>query len=223
MRIWDLPLRLFHWGLAICVVGAILSAENEVFVVHERFGLAVMALVGWRIIWGFIGGHHARFANFLRGPSTVIAWLRDEKAGLHKVRGAGHSPIAGYSVLAMLMIAWFMAFSGSISTDGILFDGPLAHLLPAYNKTASFLHHQLGEKLLFFIIFLHVAAILYYKFIKKRGLTMAMVKGQATDLPGTIEGADGAISRNRTIFGILLMVIMIAGAQMLTLLRPALF
>ncbi|MGB1953806.1 MAG: cytochrome b/b6 domain-containing protein, partial [Candidatus Puniceispirillum sp.] len=126
MRIWDLPLRLFHWGLVICIVGAIMSAKNEVFVVHERFGLAVMALVGWRIIWGFIGGYHARFANFLRGPLTVIAWLREEKAGLHKVRGAGHSPIAGYSVLAMLMIAWFMAFSGSISTDGILFDGPLA-------------------------------------------------------------------------------------------------
>jgi len=222
MRIWDFPLRLFHWGLAISVIGAIISAKNGVFVVHERFGLAIMALVGWRVIWGFIGGHHARFANFLRGPSTALAWLRSEMAGQNKVRGAGHSPLAGYAVLALLMITWFMSFSGSISTDGILFDGPLAHLLPAYNKTASSIHH-FGEKLLFLIIFMHLSAILVYKFIKKRGLTMAMIKGKATDLPGTIEGEDGSISRKRTIFGVVLMLVMIAGAQMLTLLRPAMF
>ena len=222
MHIWDLPLRLFHWGLAMSVMGAIMSAKLGVLVVHERFGLAVMALVGWRIIWGFIGGHHARFANFLRGPVAVITWLRGEIAGWHKIRGAGHSPLAGYAVMGLLMITWFMAFTGSLSTDGILFDGPLAHLLPAFNKTAGSLHH-LGEKLLFFIIFIHIAAILVYKFVKKRGLTMAMVKGQATDLPGTIEGADGSISRNRTIFGILLMVVMMVGVQMLTLLRPTLF
>lgn len=222
MRIWDLPLRLFHWGLAISVIGAIMSAKIGVLAVHERFGLAVMALVGWRIIWGFIGGHHARFANFLRGPITAIIWLREEMAGQHKVRGAGHSPLAGYAVLALLMITWFMAFSGSLSTDGILYAGPLAHLLPAFNKTASSIHH-FGEKILFLIIFLHIAAILIYKFIKKRGLTMAMIKGRATDLPDTIEGADGSISRNRTIFGVFLMLIMVAGAQMLTLLRPAFF
>lgn len=222
MRIWDLPLRLFHWGLAISVIGAIMSAKIGVLVVHERFGLAVMALVGWRVIWGFVGGHHARFANFLRGPVTVIQWFRGEMAGRDKVRGAGHSPLAGYAVLALLMITWFMAFSGSISTDGILFDGPLAHLLPAFNKTASSIHH-LGEKVLFLILFLHIAAILVYKFIKKRGLTMAMIKGQATDLPGTIEGADGSISCNRTIFGVFLMLIMLAGAQMFTLLRPTFF
>ncbi|MBT6122181.1 MAG: cytochrome B [Candidatus Puniceispirillum sp.] len=222
MRVWDLPLRLFHWGLAISVIGAIMSAKIGVLVVHERFGLAVMALVGWRIIWGFLGGHHARFANFLRGPLTVIAWVRGEIAGRHKVRGAGHSPLAGYAVMALLMITWFMAFSGSISTDGILFDGPLAHLLPAFNKTANSVHH-FGERLLFLIILLHIGAILVYKFVKKRDLTMAMVKGQATDEAGTIEGSDGSISRNRTICGVLLMVAMIAGAQMLTLLRPALF
>lgn len=222
MRIWDLPLRLFHWGLAISVIGAIMSAKIGVLVVHERFGLAVMALVGWRIIWGFIGGHHARFANFLHGPVFVITWLRGEIAGWHKVRCAGHSPLAGYAVMALLMITWFMAFTGSLSTDGILFDGPLAHLLPAFNKTAGSLHH-FGEKLLFLIILMHIAAILIYKFVKKLGLTMAMVKGHATDIPGTIEGADGAISRNRTILGILLMLVMMAGVQMLTLLRPALF
>ncbi|MDB2390213.1 cytochrome b/b6 domain-containing protein [Alphaproteobacteria bacterium] len=222
MRIWDLPLRLFHWGLAISVIGAIISAKIGVLVVHERFGLAVMALVGWRIIWGFIGGHHARFKNFMRSPVAAFTWLRGEMAGQHKIRGAGHSPLAGYAVMALLMIAWFMAFSGSLSTDGILFDGPLAHLLPAFNKTASTVHH-FGEKFLFLVIFFHIAAILFYKFFKKRGLTMAMVKGQATDLPGTIEGTDGSISRNRTIFGIVLMGVIVAGLQMLTLLRPALF
>lgn len=222
MHIWDLPLRLFHWALAVSVIGAIMSAKIGVLAIHERFGLAVMALVGWRIIWGFIGGYHARFVNFLRGPITALNWLRVEIAGHNKVRGAGHSPLAGYAVLALLTITWFMAFSGSISTDGILYDGPLAHLVPTLNKTAGSLHH-FGEKFLFLIIFLHIATILIYKLIKKRGLTSAMINGRATDSPTTIEGADGAISRQRTIAGILLMVVMLVGVQALTVLRSASF
>ena len=78
MRIWDLPLRLFHWGLAISVIGAIMSAKIGVLVVHERFGLAVMALVGWRIIWGFVGGHHARFANL---AFIFVAFSLDNSSG----------------------------------------------------------------------------------------------------------------------------------------------
>ena len=61
----DLPLRLFHWGLVIAVIGAISSAKLEILWLHERFGLAVMGLVGFRLVWGFYGGHYARFAQFL--------------------------------------------------------------------------------------------------------------------------------------------------------------
>ena len=71
--VWDLPLRIFHWGLAIAVVAAVISVENDRMDVHERAGLTVLGLVLFRIIWGFVGGHHARFANFLSGPRRTLA------------------------------------------------------------------------------------------------------------------------------------------------------
>ena len=76
MRVWDLPLRIFHWGLMICVFAAIGSSKAGVMWAHERFGLTVLALVAFRVIWGFVGGYHARFANFVKGPLAVLRWLR---------------------------------------------------------------------------------------------------------------------------------------------------
>ena len=74
--VWDLPLRLFHWGLAAAVIISVLSVNMGRMDIHERSGLTVLALVMFRIIWWFAGGHHARFANFIRSPVAVIGWLR---------------------------------------------------------------------------------------------------------------------------------------------------
>ena len=71
--IWDLPLRLFHWGLVLAVLGAVISSKNGMMFWHEKMGLTVLGLLGFRIIWGFVGSHHARFSNFLVSPSKVVA------------------------------------------------------------------------------------------------------------------------------------------------------
>ena len=218
MRIWDLPLRIFHWALMLSVIGAIASSKAGVMWAHERLGLTVMGLVIFRLIWGFVGGHHARFVNFVTGPRAVFSWLR--MAGENSVRQAGHSPLAAYSVLALLGVAGFMAGSGSVSNDGILFDGPMAHLLSMEaSKQATSLHH-LGQYFVFALVGLHVVAILFYKFVKRQGLTAAMVHGRASDPADRISGVDGGISTRHTLFGFGLMVACVALAQMLPLLRP---
>ena len=65
MRVWDLPLRIFHWALVVAVIGAVVSSKAEVMWLHERFGLSVMGLVAFRLIWGFVGGYYARFRQFV--------------------------------------------------------------------------------------------------------------------------------------------------------------
>lgn len=220
MIVWDFPLRLFHWCLFICVVGAIISAKAEVPWVHERFGLAVLGLVSFRIFWGFIGGHYARFSQFLAAPKTALQGLK----GVFRpdpLEKAGHSALGSYAVLALLGIPLFMAVSGTMSNDDVLFEGPLAHLVPNGTDNATSAHH-FGEKFLFIIIFLHLAAILIYKFKKKRNLTMAMVKG-TTSLKGDQPAIDGRISGQHTAFGILLMLAFVVAAQAISLLRPSLF
>lgn len=219
MRIWDLPLRIFHWALMLAVFGAIGSSKAGVMWAHERFGLTVMGLVIFRLMWGFVGGHNARFVNFVTGPSAVLLWLRT--ASGKGPRQVGHSPLAAYSVLALLGITGFMAGSGSVSNDGILFDGPLVSFvsMEASKQATSF--HHLGQYLVFALVGLHIVAILFYKFVKRQGLTAAMIHGRASDEANGILGVEGGISTRHTFVGLGLMIACVAIAQMLPLLKPA--
>ena len=232
MIVWDLPLRLFHWAFMICVIGAIASGKAQIWAVHERFGMAIMALVVFRIIWGFIGSPTARFSEFLTGPKAVLATLRalwrkqtDDKAG--------HSPLGGYATMALLLIPLMMALTGAFSTDDILFDGPFYHLMPDWAGLAGDVHH-FGEKLLFLIIALHLGALAYYGVRLRKNLVRAMVTGKRQEATGQeatgqeakvkdAKNKGGEISYQRTLFGVALMIALVALAQWAILLRPSYF
>ena len=219
LLVWDLPLRLFHWSLASAVITNVVTANIGRMDLHERSGLTVLALVIFRVLWGFIGGHHARFANFVKAPRAVLVWLRTP-SNTAAPRRAGHSPLAALSVLALLAVTGFMAMTGMFSSDGILFDGPLAHLAPAQSETATKIHHR-AKLALILLVVMHLVAILVYKFGKKINLTRAMVTGRASESSDRISGASGRISRDRLMIGLVLMVALQLAAHALPLLRPA--
>jgi len=226
MRVWDLPLRIFHWALVIAVIGAVGSAKADVMWLHERFGLTVMGLVAFRIFWGFLGGYYARFSQFLTPPRIAFAGILQLLKSPSQP-SVGHSAAAGYAVVGLLGVAAYQALTGSVSNDDVLFDGPLAHLVPGWSNIASDLHDA-GEPLLFFMVALHIGAILIYKFVKKQNLTMTMLHGRALDdralddlLVASIK--DGGISTMRTVFGVVLLAGCVLAANALTLLRPAFF
>ena len=127
--VWDLPLRMFHWGLALAVIGNVVTAKMGRMDLHERAGLTVLALVLFRIIWGFAGGHHARFANFVRMPDHVLRWLRETR-DTDAPRQVGHSPLAALSVLALLAVTGFLAMTGMFSSTSAIepcFNSPAAN------------------------------------------------------------------------------------------------
>ena len=109
-----------------------------------------------------------------------------------------------------------------MSNDDVLFDGPLAHLVPGWSNIASDLH-DIGEPFLFFMVALHIGAILIYKFVKKRNLTMTMFHGQAPHDLVAASIKDGGISAMRTVFGLVLLAGCVLAANALTLLRPAFY
>ena len=219
LLVWDLPLRLFHWGLVIAVMTSVVTVNMGQMDIHERSGLTILALVTFRLIWGFVGGHHARFGNFLRSPAAIFRWMRTPRNAATP-RAAGHSPLAALSVLALLGITGYLATTGLFSTDGILFDGPLAHLSPVSPFLMAKIHH-FGKPVLIALVVAHLVAILVYKFVKKTGLTRAMVTGRAAEAPGRISGADGGITRRQLIVGLVLMAGLQLAAHALPLLRPA--
>ena len=124
--IWDMPLRVFHWLLDKSGVTSVTSAKLALTANHERSGLAVMALILFRIVWGFSGSQTARFSSFLKSP--VYVWYSLRKLLLKQTDDlSGHSALGGYATIVLLTICIVMAVSGSFSTDDILYEGPFAH------------------------------------------------------------------------------------------------
>lgn len=193
-RVWDLPTRLFHWLLAVLVVGAFVSVKTGNMVVHERIGYTVLALLLFRLVWGVVGGRHARFASFVRGPSAVIAALRGGKP-----HAAGHSPLGALSVLAMLAAIGFQASSGLFANDDIAFEGPLAR--HASGATVSLLTtlHRWNETVILALVALHLVAIAYYRFGRGQRLVAPMVTGDAQFPTPQPESRDDVVMRLRAL------------------------
>ena len=215
--VWDLPLRLFHWAFAISVIGSFISGEMEVWAVHERFGMTIIGLVIFRVIWGFIGSETARFSHFLTGPKAVFHTIK----GLLRKQSddkAGHSPVGGYATVALLLVPFFMALTGTINTDDILYDGPFYHLFTSWSKQAGELH-EIGHYVVIALFALHMLAIGYYWLAIRKNLVAPMVTGR----PRKNATGVAPLSASRVIFGLFLMVGLVGLAQAAILLRPAYF
>jgi cytochrome b len=181
--VWDLPLRLAHWALALCVAGSWAThyAGAEWSAWHARCGYAVLVLVVFRIVWGFVGTRHARFAVFLRGPRRVIDYVRG-RSGAPVV---GHNPLGALSVVAMLALLLAQAGTGLFANDEIAFTGPFyGWVSQATSGRLTSLHHANADWLLAFLV-LHLAAVAWYGLVRRQPLVKAMLSGRraANEVP----------------------------------------
>jgi len=110
VRVWDLPVRIFHWSLVASFVVAYLTSEDE-NIWHIYSGYAVLGLIGFRVLWGFVGTRHARFADFLYSPASVVAYLKGLSSG-HARHYLGHNPAGGWMILALLAGLFVITISG---------------------------------------------------------------------------------------------------------------
>lgn len=177
VRVWDLPTRLFHWSLVLCFGGLLISGEvgGAAMVWHFRLGYAVLSLLLFRLVWGFVGGHWSRFSAFVARPATILRYVRGQGAPRHSV---GHNPLGALSVLAMLALAFAQVAAGLLSDDEIATAGPLAKLAPSsWVGYATHYHTQIGKFALIVLVVLHVAAIIFYRFRRRENLLLPMLKG----------------------------------------------
>ena len=180
--IWDLPTRLFHWSLVLLIAAAWWTQEQDDSELHSRIGYAVITLILFRLGWGFVGSDTSRFAAFIRGPRRALLYLREMFGSAPAAGHVGHNPIGGYSVAAMLAGLAVQAGTGLFLYDGDYFWGPLNDLV--CEDTADFLEevHEFNFNVLLGLIGLHIAAILYYRLVKKQDLVRPMISGEA-ELP----------------------------------------
>jgi cytochrome b len=176
--VWDLPVRLIHWLLAGLIAFSWWSVKNHHTDWHIWSGCAILTLLIFRLLWGFVGSSTARFASFVRGPLA----LRDNLLG--RWSGIGHSPLGAISVLAMFLAVAVQVALGLVSEDEDgLYTGPLYRLVSTDTSDNARDLHELWFNVILAFIVLHVAAIIYYR-LRGRKLTKAMITGRAALSPG---------------------------------------
>lgn len=178
-KVWDLPVRVMHWGLVLAVGGAWLTRELEGdwFAWHVRCGYAVLLLAATRIVWGFVGTRHARFGDFVRGPRAVLRYLRGG-AGEAGQRIAGHNPLGALMVLALLLMLLTQATLGLFANDKIMSTGPLfGYVTGETSDRLTSLHEKLFDVIVAAIA-VHVAAALFYLGVRRENLILPMITGR---------------------------------------------
>lgn len=174
-KVWDLPTRLFHWALALTLVGSFLTVRAHDMRLHALCGYSALTLVLFRILWGLFGSESARFASFLRGPGAAISHLRAllRRRPDHETT---HNALGGWAVMLMLGLVLAQGATGLFANDDILFRGPLFPLAgKALSDRLTTLHYRISDVLLIVVI-VHVVVVFAYR-LAGHQLIEAMVTG----------------------------------------------
>lgn len=186
VRAWDLPVRLFHWVVVILVavsVGTGLYGGNAMKW-HVWSGYALLASLVFRLLWGLVGSSTARFRDFLYGPARMLAFARDMLAR-RRTFFLGHNPLGGAMVLVMVLCLLFQAGTGLFANDDIATEGPLYNWISKDLSDRLTAWHKLNIKIVYGLVALHVAAVLYHWLVLKENLVTAMFTGRKNPPPGS--------------------------------------
>lgn len=175
IKLWDLPTRVFHWLLTLAIVLLFVTGieGGSLIDAHGKLGIFVAGLLAFRLVWGVIGSTYVRFLQFFPTPSSTLAYLQG------KWHGYGHNPLGACSVFTLLLLILIQTVSGLISNDEISFYGPLYKLVDHdVSLWWTGFHKQLAYYGLAVLVGLHVAAMLFYKLVKKKDLFTPMLTGK---------------------------------------------
>ena len=179
MRVWDGPVRLFHWALLVLLIVSWSSVTyfNNMRL-HMLSGEAILALLLFRIFWGFIGSETARFSHFLGNPFHAVTHL------MHMTKRepdtqVGHNAAGGWMVLAMLLLLLAQVTTGMLASDEESFvEGPLNHLVGSTWGAWALSQHRLVFTLIQLMIAAHLFAIMSYAVLKRHDLVRPMITGK---------------------------------------------
>jgi len=201
VRVWDLPTRLFHWLLAAAVVSQVITGTigGAAMTWHFRGGYCVFTLIVFRIVWGLVGGHWSRFANFLYGPASVLRYMRGQPLS-GDLFHVGHNPLGSASVFAMLAMLAIQVATGLVADDEIANVGPLnRYVSNAFGLGMTAWHKGPGIALILALVILHVAAIVFYTWRKGHDLVRPMVGGDKLLAGAVPASADDRLTRVRAL------------------------
>ena len=187
IRVWDAPVRVFHWLLVLSFAGAYLTAESEVWrLVHVTLGYTLGGLLAFRIVWGVIGTRYARFSSFVRGPAAVIRYLKSIKAKQPE-HHLGHNPAGAVAIVLLVLLGLGITATGYITYNDL---GP---------GWISELHDLLANAMVLVIIG-HLVGVVTASLQHKENLVRSMVTGFKTG------SAEQGIRRTWTVVAVAIVI-----------------
>jgi len=195
--VWDPVVRVFHWTLVLAFLIAYVSGEEE-STIHTWSGYLILGLIAIRVIWGLIGSRHARFTNFIRRPSVAVQYMRELVTFKHPRRYLGHNPAGGLMVVALLSSLVLTGYTGmkvqQAEGYGLLAGNTtsvqiaLSPVATAHaddddhedeNEAEEFWEeiHEFFANFTVFLVFLHVAGVLFSSLLESQNLIRSMITG----------------------------------------------
>ncbi|WP_133408578.1 cytochrome b/b6 domain-containing protein [Parashewanella tropica] len=176
VKVWDIPTRLFHWSLVVLMGLLWWSGENGEMELHQIFAYSLASILIFRVIWGLIGSDSARFGQFIVHPVKTLKYLSQLKRK-NAPEYAGHNPVGGYMVIALLLIVSFQLVTGLFTTDDIFTEGPLySYVSSEASDVLTWLHKNTFNVILGLVV-LHVLAVVIHT-LKGENLVPAMLHGK---------------------------------------------
>src|SRR5581483_1067820 len=182
--VWDLPVRLFHWILVLLIATSWISAQvgGNAMKLHEWSGIAILTMLLFRVLWGFVGSTHARFSSFLRSPRAAYRYARSLVRG-EEAFFPGHNPLGAWMVVALLVSLFVQAGTGLFANDDIMIEGPLALLVSKDTSDLLTKVHHINFSVLLALVSIHVVAVVLYLWIKRENLIRPMLSGRKRIAP----------------------------------------
>jgi cytochrome b len=176
--VWDSPTRLFHWLLVTCFAGAWLTSTSDRWLsIHIFLGYVMLGLIGFRLAWGFVGGHYARFASFVVSPQAGMRYLRD-LATRRDAAYLGHNPAASLAIIGMLALGLAVVLTGIFTQGGEEGHGAVTGLMSigaaAWTKRA----HEALAILMMVTVGSHLTGVAVGSWLHKENLPLSMITGR---------------------------------------------
>lgn len=185
VKVWDMPVRVFHWMLALSFAGAYALSESErLRNVHVMLGYTVLGLLAFRLAWGFVGTRYARFRSFAYSPLAAIRHLRDEMKG-RAARYVGHNPAGSWAIFGLLVLGAATGVTGYLTFNEIGGE--------AFEEA-----HELLANAWLLLVVVHVIAVVLSSVVHRENLVRSMITGNK---PGTL---DEAAPRTARVLGVTL-------------------
>lgn len=182
MKVWDAPIRLFHWAVVLLVITSYVSVQYSWMQIHFLSGYTMLALLLFRLAWGFVGSETARFRAFLKNPIRGLEHLA-HFGRREPDREIGHNAAGGWMVIVMLLLLAVQVGTGLCSNDEVVSQGPLADYVGKDLSNRLSAIHAFNFNLILAAIGLHVLAICAYFVVKRHDLLRPMITGRKR-LPG---------------------------------------